>query len=198
MANETTQHDMTHLYAASLDVPRIATYDILNNTVAQLGGSVFARGRCFNRTAAFVLASKRFPHYVFSASWPGPYACGMSSYTNMAGGLMDMAQSWSYGPSSGIRGLAFGWGYGQTLYAADTAADAIWTHSFGFYGETYFEGRYPLPSGSRPRHVVTHPYGKYLYASLDGLGVVQAYVLDPYKQTVMRNESRYSLIPQGG
>jgi len=188
---------MTHLYGASLDVPRITTYDVLNSTTLQLGGSVFARGKCFNRTAAFVLASKRFPHYVFSASWPGPRACGMSSYTNPAGGLMDVAQSWSYGVSSGVRGMAFGWAYGQVLYAADTAGDAIWTHAFGIYGETYFMGRYPVVSGSRPRHIATHPYGKYLFASLDGMGAVAAYVLDPYMGVVMSNESKYSLIPPG-
>jgi len=188
---------MTHVYGASLDVPRIATYDVLNNTSLQLAGSVFARGRCFNRTSAFVLASKRFPHHVFSASWPGPRACGMSSYTNPAGGLMDMAQSWSYGYSSGVRGMAFGWAYGQVLYTADTSGDAIWTHAFGFYGETYYMGRYPLPGGAQPRHIATHPYGKYLYASLDGAGAVGVYLLDPYMGVVKSNDSRYSLIPPG-
>ncbi len=188
---------MTHVYGASLDVPRIATYDVLNNSALQLAGSVFARGRCFNRTAAFVLASKRFPHFVFSGSSPAPWGCGMSLYPNPAGGLMDMAQSWVYGRSTSVRGMAFGWGYGQVLYTADASGDAIWTHSFGLYGEVYFMGRYPVPEDSHPRHVVTHPFGKYLFASMEGSGQLVAYLLDPYLGLVVGNESIYSLIPQG-
>jgi carboxy-cis,cis-muconate cyclase len=188
---------MSHVFAASLEAPRLATYDIINSSSLQLAGAAFSRGRCLNKTASYVLASKRFPHYVFSGSYPGPWACGMSSYTSPVGGLLDMASSWQYGFSSGVRGLAFGWGYGQVLYTADGDGDAIWTHSFGFYGETYFQGRYSVPTGLHPRHIVTHPFGKYLYASMEGGASVVPYVLDPYTSVVKRNESAVSLIPQG-
>ncbi len=133
----------------SLDMPQISTYDIVNNTVVQPAGAVVAKGRCVNRTAAYVVASKRFPHFVFSASWPGPGACGMSAYTGPGGGLADMASSWAYGNRSGIHGLALGWGINQIIYSADLSGDAIWTHGFGFYGEVYPVNRY-TPSPPAP------------------------------------------------
>jgi len=188
---------MTHVYGASMDVPRIATYDVVNNSAVQLSGTVTAKGKCANKTAAYLIASKRFPHYVFSASYPGPNSCGMTTYTSPKGVLSDVAQTWYYGNKSGIHGLAFGWGINQVLYTADLMADAIWTHSFGAYGEVYFMGRYAVAPGLRPRHIATHPFGKYLYAVMEGSNQLVPYVLDPYMGVIIRNESAYSLLPSG-
>ncbi len=188
---------MTHVYGASLDAPQIATYNVINNTVIQPAGAVVAKGKCANRTAAYIIASKRFPHLVFTASWPGPNACGMSAYANPMGDLADMASSWSYGNKSGIHGLAFGWGINQIIYSADLSGDAIWTQGFGFYGETYPVGKYSVPPGSHPRHIATHPFGKFLYAVMEGTNQLVSYILDPYVGVITRNDSTYSLLPPG-
>lgn len=189
--------DVTRLYGASADATHLTSYAVVNSSYLQQTSTVEARGRCANTTAGYLMASRRFPNYVFTSSWSGGDACGQTSFVDPSGDLRGVSASWPYSNRSVVRGLELGRGYGLVLYSADQGADALWTHSYGLYGETYLLGRYNVPRGSGPRHLEAHAFGKYLYAVMATTNTLVPYLVDPYTGVVRYNDTAYALMPPG-
>jgi len=139
----------------------------------------------------------RPPYSVFSGSWPGPGACGISISVLKDGNLANTTQTWSYRNNSAIHGLALS-PNNDNLYSADYGGDAVWTHRIHRNGKVMANCRVPvLKTGSHPRHLAVHPDGTYLYVVMESANVLVAYSLDldtgcPTNETVT-----YSLIPEG-
>ncbi|KAK8096550.1 carboxy-cis-cis-muconate cyclase [Apiospora kogelbergensis] len=201
--------------ASSADGNGHATIEETKNVTLELRNSVAAAGACFNRTSAYVLPHPQYPR-VFSASWPGPDACAMSLSTTPpppangssgggGGGILEeVVQSWRYGNTSGIHGLALDPSDGgMTIYSADLNGDALWAHFLSPDGTgrvVGLRGRYDLPDaqkGSHPRHLVVHPSGKVLYVVMEATNVVVAYAIDQRLRIVAEELSRHSLLPPG-
>ncbi|KAK8078777.1 hypothetical protein PG994_002584 [Apiospora phragmitis] len=213
----------TNVYGASLGKAAIASYEVVveggqedttKNLTLAFRNSVAAAGECFNRTAAFVLPHPVFPR-VYTGSWPGPEACAMAlsiseppppgnnnnNTTNNGGGVLEeVIQSWRYGNTSGIHGLALD-PAGTTIYSADLNGDALWAHVISPDGTgrvVGLRGRYDLaPAGQHPRHLVVHPNGRVLYVVMEAASVVAAYSLDDVTRLPVAELSRHSLLPEG-
>jgi len=137
----------------------------------------------------------RAPFSVFSVAWPGPNACGQALSTYSNGTLKAVIQTWRYGASSGIHGLALGKG-DNILYSADLNGDSVWAHSLKKEASLVQEiGRWNVVrKGTHPRHLVAHPNGKLLHVLMEsGNEVVEVEIDDagvPVKEL-----SHWSTIP---
>lgn len=194
------QHAKKNIYGASLNVPRIANYRVLNATTLSLTRTIPASGACYNTTSAFVTAMPNEPYLAFSASWPGPNGCGMSFSVDANGTLTDVLDSWPYTNTSGVHGLALSpsnHSDKQLLYAADLNADTLWTHAINLTtGHATEIARYKLPyEGMHPRHIAAHPSGKYLYAVMEADNSLTQFTLNPTTGAVETDTLRYMLIP---
>ncbi|RYP05148.1 hypothetical protein DL764_004002 [Monosporascus ibericus] len=200
------------IYGASLNSPTIARYKLTtdsgNSSTLQLrltGSAV----NCGGQTSAFVLAGQQPPFDVYSASWPGPQACGAafpaSARDDDLGG--GPRYTWDYGASSGIHGLALG-ANGTTLYSADLKGNSVWTHRFvgaaaidggggvGGGGGIEEVGRLFARDESGPRHLVVHPAGRYLHVIMETANELVTYELDGDAREPRREASVFSVIPE--
>jgi carboxy-cis,cis-muconate cyclase len=154
-------------------------------------------------TSAYII-----PHpnhdVVYTAGWGGNPACYLVTSTHANGTLDRVGESGIYTNTSGIHGLALRPGSDQFLYAADTHTNIIWTHSILADGALSA----PIPKnvswdGKAPRHLATHPNGKWLYAVFEAGNSVSAYPLYSYSHNITSTSNgvpgnttrRYSIIP---
>lgn len=164
----------------------------------ELINTVSAAKECFNHTSAYVMASATHPYRVVTGAWPGPEACGMSLNVTEDGTLDQVTDSWTYTPDSGIHGLSFGDVASGLVYSADLNGDAIWTHSISPKdGKATEVGRLSVKSGSHPRHLASHPQGKWAYAVMEAGNRLAAFSVNETTGQVAKEEATFTLLPGG-
>ncbi|RYP70976.1 hypothetical protein DL771_005071 [Monosporascus sp. 5C6A] len=199
------------IYGASLNSSTIARYELTtdshNSSTLQprLTGSA---ANCGGQTSAFVLAGQQPPFEVYSASWPGPRACGAAFPASARDGDLGGGPryTWDYDASSGIHGLALG-DNGTMLYSADLTGNSVWTHRIvgaaaidgggGGGGGIEVVGRLHARYGSGPRHLVAHPARRYLHVIMETSNELVTYELDGETREPRREASAFSVIPEG-
>lgn len=194
----TFSHDKANVYGTSNLTPRVASYAVIDSSTLQLTKSIPSADLCNNKTSAFALASSVAPYRVITGAWPGPNACGMSFDVDSNGTLEEIADTWSYTDKSGVHGLTFGGGDSELVYSADLNGDALWTHRVSHStGKATVVGKFSTNTGAHPRHMASHPAGKYVYAVMEADNRVASFLLDEETKAVKSEEATYSLIPEG-
>lgn len=141
----------------------------------------------------------RPPYLAFTASWPGPQACGgaFAPRGHGDGTLSYMEQSWSYEAESGIHGLAFGPGE-RSLYAADTNRNQVWTHRLLEDGTAQLVAVLEASGEeAHPRHLAVHPRGNYMYVLMEAENTIVLYSLDQTTGAPTTEVAKYSLLADG-
>ncbi|RYP21037.1 hypothetical protein DL765_002444 [Monosporascus sp. GIB2] len=176
------------IYGASLYSSAIARYtlttdpDESSRLQLRLTGSAAS---CDGQTSAFVLAGQQPPFDVYSASWPGPRACGAAFPASardydLGGGPR---YTWDYDASSGVQGLALG--DNGTMLGG------------GGGGGIEEVGRFRARDGSGPRNLVAHPAGRYLRVIMETSNKPATYELDRDTREPREEASVFSVIPEG-
>jgi carboxy-cis,cis-muconate cyclase len=158
-----------------------------------------------NDTSAYIVPNPDHDA-VYTAGWGGNPACYLTTSVLPNGTLDRVGESGIYTKTSGIHGLALHPSSSHFLYAADTRTDVIWTHSILPSGALSS----PIPKNvswdsKAPRHLATHPNGKWLYAVFEAGNSVSAYPLSSssyattstsaYDGVPGNTTHRYSLLP---
>jgi len=146
----------------------------------------------------YVIAEQRTPFHVFGAPRD---TCGAAISVDSEGTLNQVAQSFKYGESSSIKGLALD-PENEFLYSADSKANGIWTHQINDEGKVKQVAFTPSPiPNSEPRKLVVHPNGRYLYVILSKTSSVLLYAINhgtgAQTQPLTYTGLSYSLLPEG-
>ena len=188
--------DKRNLYGTSFSTPEVFSYTVIDGKDLRLDTVLETRTKCKNNdTFAHIVPNTQY-NAVYWAPWGGNPACYLVTETYENGTLKSLGQNDIYTADSGIHGLGFRDKPGeQFLYAADTHISVIWTHSVLPGGNLSTPKQKDVSWDSKaPRHLTTHPNGKWLYAVFEAGNSVSAYPLDRNGQ-IGNSTTRYPLIP---
>jgi carboxy-cis,cis-muconate cyclase len=152
--------------------------------------------------AHYTLASRHPPYNVYGTPWSIPGAslvsdCGDVISVDHTGALSRVTQTFRYANGSAIHGHAIDKGQ-EYLYSADLRGDKIWAHQVYANGYVKEIGAMGTTAGANPRHLATHPGGKYIYAVLEHANELAEYKLDPTTRLPVAESVRtWGLAPEG-
>ncbi|SPO06487.1 uncharacterized protein DNG_09177 [Cephalotrichum gorgonifer] len=187
-------HDENTIYGSSMESNRLASYDA---ATLEVTGVVETSGSCEGQNSAFHVAMRNAPYYVISGSYGD--GCGMSVATAADGSFVRVESSWSYEDVSSIHGLAVQEVNGTVLlYTADMGTDAIWVHEIDELGVAQVLQQEGLQGDTlKPRHLILHPRGTYVYASLEATNSLLALELDQSGLIAERRDTeRFPVLPE--
>jgi carboxy-cis,cis-muconate cyclase len=202
------QHDKKHLYGTDYIYvgadhnrtipPMYVGYAIHNSSSITFDKSLSGTKPC-NGSSIYIIPSPNPPYAVYGADYWGTPGCGSVMSVDASGALSEVIQNFEYLNDSGVHGMSFSPG-SQVLYSADTLGNYLWTHTIdaatGKLGQVLGMAEGPSPK-AHPRHVVTHPSGKAIYAVMEGSSEVAWYKVDSATNIPTMQEPLYSLLPVG-
>jgi len=167
--------DRATLYGAERD--GWSSYQVLSPTELAFQSNLTLRGRCdggnYKHGTTSVVAQQGAPYNIFGA---GRSPCGNVMASRIDGSFEKIVQNITYQPSSRVHGMAVD-SENAYLYSADVQANGIWTHRIDpITGKlTYPKFKVHSEAESRPRRLVLHPKGKYLYVMLSKVNKIAVY-----------------------
>jgi len=197
-------YDKSNLYAGEHD--GFASYNVINSTGLEYVTSIKTnKTQCDGpqdssgiKASPYVLAGLRAPFTVFGAS---ESSCGMIMNVTPEGSLEALAQGFSFGEGSSIKGMAFD-PENHYLYSADYHNNGIWVHTINDVGTVNSVGFVKSPiENSGPRHLIAHPTGRYLYVILGKSNTLAVFAInsgtDAFNTPLTYTGLSYSLLPVG-
>lgn len=191
--------DKSTLYAAERD--GWSSYQVLSPSEIAFQSNLTLRGRCdganFKHGTTSVLAGQRSPYNIFGS---GRSPCGNIISSKIDGSFDRIIQNITYKPESRVYGMALD-PSNDYVYSADTNANGIWAHKVDAVTGKLTQARFFAhpEDKARPRRLVVHPTGKYLYLILSKLNKVAVYSIkmNANGPVLTYTQKSYSLVPPG-
>jgi carboxy-cis,cis-muconate cyclase len=146
------------------------------------------------RRATTVIAEQRAPYNIFG----GSSSSGLVITSNLDGSFDRIVQNITYQRSSRIQGMALD-PENAYLYSADSSANGIWTHKIDPVWGTVTNANFKTHSepNARPRRLVIHPKGRYLYVLLSRVNKVAVYEISMQSNGPQLTDTglTYNLVP---
>jgi carboxy-cis,cis-muconate cyclase len=146
------------------------------------------------RRTTSVVAEQRAPYNIFGGHSPS----GVVITSNLDGSFDKVVQNITFQPSSRIQGMALD-SENAYLYSADSSANGIWTHKVDPVWGTVTNANFKIHSepNARPRRLVVHPKGRYLYVLLSKVNRVAVYEINMQSNGPQLTDTglTYNLVP---
>lgn len=192
-------HDKNTLYASERD--GWSSYRVLSPSEIAFQSHLTLKGRCdgtdFKHGTTNILAGQRAPYSIYGA---GRSPCGNVIGAKRDGSFDHIVQNVTYKADSRVYGMAHD-PSGNYIYSADTSSNGLWTHKVDPASGKLTAARFTAhpEKDARPRRLVVHPSGNYLYVVLSTLNKVAVYSIQRDRngpQLVYTGKS-FSLVPPG-
>lgn len=189
-------HDKKNLYGNTAS----GSMDVVSYTIADTTGtsliynSTTPSGSC-DTTAVHVEALPVAPYTVYAVSYGD--VCGGVDAVDDAGVAVETVQNYTYpgtlAGTSSLHGIAFH-PAGGFVYTADMGGRAVWTHAIDpTTGEVTLVAN--ASYSAEPRHVTTHPSGKYAYAMTEDTSEVLQLPIDNSTGAATFAGDTWSILP---
>jgi carboxy-cis,cis-muconate cyclase len=144
----------------------------------------------------FIIGSTASPYTVFGVPYSGGCS-GLAISVSDSGALQTTVANLTYSSAGGVHGLALS-SDNKFVYSADDMGNAVWSHSFDSTTGVATELQYlAAPTGANPRHLATHPNGKWVYVIFEELNELAVYSRDDSTGLLEFTNTTYSLLPSG-
>jgi carboxy-cis,cis-muconate cyclase len=193
-------NNRTVLYAGEQD--GWSSYNVQSPTALSFTKHIPIRGRCFGDVLKHgqtnLLVSKKPP---FNVHGVGPSPCGVVMSVRADGSLDCVIQKTPYQNTSLVQSMAMD-KEGKWMFSADQHANGIWTHRVDpNTGKLDRRSFTPMPlKYARPKKLVLHPAGNYLYVLLAEQSSVASFEIiygQAGRPKLRCTSNVYSLLPNG-
>ncbi|KAF2654638.1 3-carboxy-cis,cis-mucoante lactonizing enzyme [Lophiostoma macrostomum CBS 122681] len=168
------------------------SYALTTNGSLSYSSQVALSSNCTNTN--FISTSPSTPYTVFGT----PYSTScptLAISVSTTGALQSALTNVTYDATAGVHGTSLS-PASDFLYSADDMGNAVWTHSFNSTTGTAVQlQRLSAPSGANPRHLATHPNGRWVYVVYEELNQLATYERDVQTGLLTDANTTYPLIP---
>ncbi|KAI6085550.1 hypothetical protein F4821DRAFT_148867 [Hypoxylon rubiginosum] len=191
-------HDKKNLYGTdwNAETPSFVSYSVKDASTIDYEVRVDGSSDCTGEKSIYIEASPEPPYAVYGNYFYGNAKCGTVMSVHDNGTLNSVIQSFEYADGSAVHGLSFS-ADKKYLYSADDGGNSLWVHGINDDGTLTFHDQLTWPDdGADPRHVVTHPNGRYVYTVLEASSQVGQCITNDLGNLYTLQQS-FSLIKDG-
>ncbi|KAI5853652.1 Lactonase, 7-bladed beta-propeller-domain-containing protein [Durotheca rogersii] len=192
-------YDKKNLYATDWEavVPSFVSYSVDDARTITYERRISGDMSCSDSKSIFITANPNTPYTVYGNFFYGNAKCGSVMSVSANGSLSSVIQGFNYADGSAVHGTAIS-PNSQYLYSADHGTNSIWVHRMDdIDGTLKYLSQSVMPTeNAKPRHVVAHPEGKYIYAVMEGTSEVVQFSTS-HLNNLTALQDKFSLIKEG-